>query len=700
MSPKPRDPRERMAKLVREIEVHNHLYHVLDNPEVSDAKYDTLMRELLELEERHPELRSPDSPTQRVGAPPLETLGTVRHSLPMLSLDNAFGEAETMEFDARVKRFLETAGIDPPRAIEYVAEPKLDGVAVELIYRDGRLETGSTRGDGVTGEDVTRNLKTIEAIPSLLRGDPPPPLVEVRGEVYLGLEAFRRLNREREEASEPAFANPRNFAAGSLRQLDSSLTARRPLTICCYSVGRVEAHPAKPAPSTQWETLRWLSGLGLRTSDRTRCCRGIEEVLAFYRDQEAVREDLDYEMDGIVIKVNDFSLQDALGEKSRSPRWAVAYKFKPQQATTIVEKIDVQVGRTGSLTPIAHLRPVRVGGVEVSRATLHNQDEVERKDVRAGDTVWVQRAGDVIPEVVKVVPEKRKMGARRFRMPAKCPECSAPVERVEGESAHRCTNGLSCPAQRKESIRHFVSKKALDIDGLGKKLVAQLVDRGLVQDVADLYKLDAETLAGLERMAKKSASNLIAALEASKETTLVRFLFGLGVRHVGEHVAAVLAEEYGDLDALMAAEPEDLVEVHEVGEIVARSAVDFFGRPENREIIRRLRTEAGVRWPAPPPKGDETARAGGGSGGGPLAGKTIVFTGAMGMARDEAKRLARSGGARVASSVSKKTDFVVAGASAGSKLKRAENLGVEVVDEAEFRRRVSAQDLDAWRSER
>ncbi len=689
-----------MAELVREIAVHNHLYHVLDNPEVSDAKYDTLMRELLELEERHPELRSPDSPTQRVGAPPLETLGTVRHSLPMLSLDNAFGEAETMEFDARVKRFLETAGIDPPRAIEYVAEPKLDGVAVELIYRDGRLETGSTRGDGVTGEDVTRNLKTIEAIPSLLRGDPPPPLVEVRGEVYLGLEAFRRLNREREEAGEPAFANPRNFAAGSLRQLDSSLTARRPLTICCYSVGRVEAHPAKPAPSTQWETLRWLSGLGLRTSDRTRCCRGIEEVLAFYRDQEVVREDLDYEMDGIVIKVNDFSLQDALGEKSRSPRWAVAYKFKPQQATTIVEKIDVQVGRTGSLTPIAHLRPVRVGGVEVSRATLHNQDEVERKDVRAGDTVWVQRAGDVIPEVVKVVPEKRKTGARRFRMPAKCPECSAPVERVEGESAHRCTNGLSCPAQRKESIRHFVSKKALDIDGLGKKLVAQLVDRGLVQDVADLYKLDAETLAGLERMAEKSASNLIAALEASKETTLVRFLFGLGVRHVGEHVATVLAEEYGDLDALMAAEPEDLVEVHEVGEIVARSAVDFFGRPENREIIRRLRTEAGVRWPAPPPKGDETARAGGGSGGGPLAGKTIVFTGAMGMARDEAKRLARSGGARVASSVSKKTDFVVAGASAGSKLKRAENLGVEVVDEAEFRRRVSAQDLDAWRSER
>ncbi len=677
-----------MAELAEAIELHNHRYHVLDAPEISDAEYDALMRKLLDLEERHPELKAQDSPTDRVGAPPLEAFGTIRHSLPMLSLDNAFGDEEMREFDLRVKRFLETAGIDPPEEIEYVAEPKLDGVAVELIYLDGRLETGSTRGDGVTGEDVTRNLKTIEAIPLRLRGDSPPPLVEVRGEVYLALKAFGRLNREREEAGDPAYANPRNFAAGSLRQLDSSLTARRPLTICCYGVGRVEAHPAKPAPSTQWETLRWLNGLGLRTSDRTRRCRGIAEVLDFYRDLEAVREDLDYEMDGIVIKVNDFSLQDALGEKSRTPRWAVAYKFKPQQAMTIVEKIDVQVGRTGSLTPVAHLRPVRVGGVEVSRATLHNQDKAERKDVRAGDTVWVHRAGDVIPEVVKVVPEKRKEGARRFRMPDKCPECGAPVERVEGESAHRCTNGLSCPAQRKESIRHFVSKKALDIDGLGKKLVAQLVDRGFVQDVADLYKLDAEALAGLERMAEKSASNLVAALEASKKTTLARFLFGLGVRHVGEHVAAVLAEEYGDLDALMAANSEDLVDVHEVGEIVARSVVDFFGRPENREIIRRLR-EAGVR-PAPPPKREKAVRDEG-----PLAGKTIVFTGAMDMARDEAKRLARSGGARVAASVSKKTDLVVAGASAGSKLKKAENLGVEVVDEAEFRRRVSARQLDA-----
>ncbi len=687
MSPDPRDPRVRMAELTEAIELHNRLYHVLDAPKIPDADYDALLRELLELEARRPDLRSPDSPTERVGAPPLEAFGTVRHSLPMLSLDNAFGDEEMREFDLRVKRFLKEKGVTPPERIEYLAEPKLDGVAVELIYRDGRLETGATRGDGRTGENVTQNLKTIGAIPLRLQGSRLPRLLEVRGEVHMGLGDFDRLNREREEAGEAAFANPRNFAAGSLRQLDASVTARRPLTISCYTVGRMESPDRGPA--RQSEILESLRRHGLPVIRLERICRGIEETLDYYRHLESIRDGLDYEIDGVVVAVNDLEFQRVLGEKSRTPRWAVAYKFKPQQAMTIVEKIDVQVGRTGSLTPVAHLRPVRVGGVEVRRATLHNQDEAERKDVRAGDTVWVHRAGDVIPEVVQVVPEKRKEGARRFRMPDKCPECGASVERAEGESAHRCTNGLSCPAQRKESIRHFVSKKALDIDGLGKKLVAQLVDRGLVQDVADLYKLDAETLAGLERMAEKSASNLVAALEASKKTTLARFLFGLGVRHVGEHVAAVLAEECRDLDTLMAADSEDLVDVHEVGEIVARSVVDFFGRQENREIIRRLR-EAGVR-PAPPPKRAAPAE-------GPLAGKTIVFTGAMDMARDEAKRLARSGGARVAASVSKKTDLVVAGASAGSKLKKAEDLGVEVVDEAEFRRRVSARELDAWRS--
>ncbi|MEE8110519.1 MAG: NAD-dependent DNA ligase LigA, partial [bacterium] len=564
---------KQMAELVKDIERHNHLYYVLDKPEISDAEYDGRMRELLDLEKGHPELRLPDSPTQRVGAPPLEAFGTVRHHIPMLSLDNAVSEEETREFDARVKRFLGSAGIDPPKRLEYVAETKLDGVAVELIYRNGRLETGSTRGDGVTGEDVTLNLKTIRAIPLRLRGKSPPGLLEVRGEVYLGLEAFRRLNREREKAGETVFANPRNAAAGALRQLDPSNTAKRPLTICCYGVGRME--DVRPSPKSQWETLERLKKLGLRTNDRSKLCGGIDEVLEYYRELESVREDLDYEMDGVVLKVNDFSLQGALGETARSPRWAVAYKFKPQQATTTVERIVPQVGRTGTLTPVAHLKPVRVGGVEVSRATLHNQDEVERKDVRIGDTVWVQRAGDVIPEVVKVIPEKRKAGARPFKMPKKCPVCRAPVERVEGEAAHRCTNGFSCPAQLKEAIRHFASKKALDIDGLGEKLVAQLVDRGFVQNVADLYKLSLETLAGLERMAEKSASNLVAALDASKETTLTRFLFGLGIRHVGEHVAAVLAEEFGDLDSLMDAKVEDLTQVHEVGEVVAKGVVDF-----------------------------------------------------------------------------------------------------------------------------
>ncbi|MFQ5912482.1 MAG: NAD-dependent DNA ligase LigA [Nitrospinota bacterium] len=672
---------KRMADLVEAIEHHNYRYYVLDDPEISDAEYDALMRELISLEEEHPGLILPNSPTQRIGAPPLEAFGTVRHHIPMLSLDNTVSEEETQEFEARVKRFLAAEGIQAPERLEYVAEPKLDGVAVELIYRAGRLETGSTRGDGVTGEDVTQNLKTVRAIPLRLRTKSPPRLLEVRGEVYLGLEAFRQLNREREAAAEPLFANPRNAAAGSLRQLDSSTTARRPLTICCYGVGRLEEDgSSKARPSTQWETLQRLNQWGLRTSDRARLCRGIDEVLAYYRELEPLREELDSEMDGIVVKVNDFGLQTALGETARSPRWAVAYKFKPRQATTVVEDIAAQVGRTGTLTPVAHLRPVRVGGVEVSRATLHNQDEVERKDVRVGDTVWVQRAGDVIPEVVKVVPERRPPGARPFKMPKTCPECGASVERVEGEAAHRCTNGFSCPAQLKEAIRHFASKKALDIDGLGEKLVAQLVDRGLVKNVADLYRLDKETLSELERMAEKSASNLLAALEASRGTTLARFLFGLGIRHVGEHVAAVLAEEFGDLDSLMEASVEDLVQTREVGEIVAKSIVDFFRRKENREVIRRLRSQARVGWPAPLSKEQKAGQAEG-----PLAGKTVVFTGALSIARDEAKRLAESRGARVAPSVSKNTDLVVAGDAGGSKLKKAQELEIKIVDEKTFR---------------
>ncbi|MBI2880720.1 MAG: NAD-dependent DNA ligase LigA [Candidatus Tectomicrobia bacterium] len=679
--------RKRATELVWALHHHNYRYYVLDDPEISDAEYDALLRELQSLEERHPELRFPDSPTQRVGAPPLEAFGTVRHAIQMLSLDNAVSEEETREFDARVKRFLASADIQPPDRLEYVAEPKLDGVAVELIYRDGLLETGSTRGDGVTGEDVTQNLKTVRAIPLRLRGDSPPLLLEVRGEVYLGLEAFRRLNREREAAGEPPFANPRNAAAGSLRQLDSSITAKRPLTICCYGVGRVEeAGPSRPGLSGQWETLKRLNAWGLRTSDRARLCRGIEEVLGYYRELESVRENLDYEMDGIVVKVNDFALQRALGTTARSPRWAVAYKFKPRQATTVVEHIVPQVGRTGTLTPVAHLRPVRVGGVEVSRATLHNQDEVDRKDVRVGDSVWVQRAGDVIPEVVQVILERRPPDARPFQMPKACPVCGAPVERVPGEAAHRCTNGFSCPAQLKEAVRHFGSKNALDIDGLGEKLISQLVNRGLVRNVADLYRLDLETLAGLERMAEKSASNLLAALEGSKKTTLARFLFGLGIRHVGERLAAVLAEEFGDMDRLMNAAEEELVQAHEVGEIVAKSIAGFFRRKENRDIIQMLRTEAGIHWPAPERAEERAARVRG-----PLAGKTIVFTGELSIPREEAKRLAESCGARVTSSVGKKTDIVVAGEAAGSKLEKAKKLGIQIVEEDTFRRWTSSR---------
>ncbi len=673
-------PRKRMADLAVLIERHNHRYHALNAPKISDADYDALMRELLELEERHPDWKPPNSPTERVGAPPLDSFQSVRHSIPMLSLDNAFDDDEMREFDARVKRFLESPGSPAPETIDYVVEPKLDGVAVELIYRDGELVTGSTRGDGVTGEDVTHNLKTVRAIPLKLPGEAAVSLLEVRGEVHMKLDAFSRLNRERESAGEPVYANPRNFAAGSLRQLDSKETAKRPLTIACYGVGNIET--SGPLPKTLMETLGWLETSGLPVIQMRRLCRGIDEVLDRYRYLESIRDDLEYEVDGAVVAVNDVGLQERLGAKSRSPRWAIAYKFKPRQATTVVESIEVQVGRTGTLTPVAHLRPVRVGGVEVSRATLHNQDEVDRKDVRRGDAVWIQRAGDVIPEVVKVDREKRKKGAGRFKMPLECPVCRAPVERVEGEAAHRCTNGFSCPAQRKEAIRHFASKNALDIDGLGEKLVHQLVERGLVENVADLYQLDRETLAGLDRMAEKSASNLVTALEAAKETTLARFLFGLGIRHVGEHVASVLADAFEDLDKLMESSEEELQEVHEVGGTVARSIVEFFGRADHRKVIQRLREEAGIRWPKPEPRaGIETK--------GPLAGKTVVFTGSLAMPRDQAKRLAQARGARVASSVSPKTDLVVAGGKAGSKRKKAEDLGIEVIDEDMFLSRSS-----------
>ncbi|MFQ6111467.1 MAG: NAD-dependent DNA ligase LigA, partial [Nitrospinota bacterium] len=617
----------------------------------------------------------PDSPTQRVGGEPLEAFGTVLHTLPMLSLENAVNPEEVREFDERTKRFLrgqEGLGV---RELDYVAEPKLDGVAVELVYRDGLLTTGSTRGDGVRGEDVTQNLKTIKSIPlSLMRPEGKalgvPRLLEVRGEVFMRTENFRRLNEERAGAGEPLFANPRNAAAGSLRQLDSRVTASRPLEIFCYGVGRVDGVSLR----TQWEALQALPCWGLRVNPEARLCHGLEEVLGYYEELLERKEALGYEIDGLVIKVNSFELQALLGEKSRSPRWALAYKFPARQATTVVKDITVGVGRTGALTPVALMEPVRVGGVEVSRATLHNLDEVEKKDVRVGDTVVVQRAGDVLPEVVSVVLSRRPPGTRPFRMPSRCPECGAEVVRLPGEAAHRCM-GLSCPAQLKESIQHFASKNAMDIDGLGEKLVAQLVDTRLVRNVADLYALTQKEVEGLERMAEKSASNLISALENSKRPGLSRFIFALGIRHVGEHMAQVLADHFGSLEKLSQAKEDELMAIKEVGPQVARSITTFFSQPENRNVLERLLGSGIELQETATPTVEE----------GPLSGLSFVLTGALERrTRDEAKRAIEAKGGRVASSVSSKTDYLVVGANPGTKLGEAERLGVATISEAEF----------------
>jgi DNA ligase (NAD+) len=661
-----RQVREEVERLRREIERHNRLYYVQDAPEISDAEYDALFRRLQELEAAHPGLQSDDSPTRRVGAAPAERFRTVRHTLPMLSLSNAMSEEEVVEFDKRVKRALETEG-----PIAYVAEPKLDGVAVELVYEDGRLAVGSTRGDGTTGEDVTANLRTIRAVPLTLareRGAPPVPRrLEVRAEVIISKAGFQRLNAERAEEGEPLFANPRNAAAGSLRQLDSRITARRPLDIFCHSPGAIEG--ARFA--THWDFLRALPRWGLKVSPLNRRCGGVEAALAHYRALAEEREALPYEIDGVVLKVDDVERQERLGQVSRSPRWAIAYKFKPRQATTRVLRIVPSVGRLGTITPIAELEPVRVGGVTVRNASLHNMDEVERKDVRAGDTVLLERAGDVIPYVVRVLREKRKGRPRKFRMPARCPVCGGHVVREEGEVAYRCINA-ACPAQLKSRIRHFASRGALDIDGLGEKLVDQLVERGLVGDFADLYALRAAQLAELERMAEKSAGNIVAGIEGSKEPPLDRFLYALGIRHVGEHLARVLAERFRGIEAIMDASEEELLAVHGVGPEVAASVRRFFDEPANRKVVERL-LAAGVTPKAP-------ARPSG-----RLAGKTFVLTGGLeSLARGEAERRIAAAGGKVGSSVTKQTDYVVVGADPGAKLARAKKLGTALLDEAAF----------------
>ncbi len=658
-------PRQEVERLRREIEEHNYRYHVLDQPTIADEEYDRLFRRLRELEDQHPELRSATTITQRVGAPPAEKFEAVRHSLPMLSLDNAMSEDDFREFDERVRRALHRT-----EPVEYVAEPKLDGLAVELVYADGDLHVASTRGDGIRGENVTANVKTIRSVPlSLRRGNRHPSLIprllEARGEVIFPVAAFAKLNAERAQANEPPFANPRNAAAGSLRQLDSSITARRPLDIFIHSAGKLEG----AAYATHWEFLHALRQWGLKTNPLNRLCGSADEVVRYHGEIAAKRAELPYEADGIVAKVNRLDLQRRLGEVSRSPRWAIAFKFKAHQGTTRILNIVPSVGRTGTLTPVAELEPVPIGGVTISSASLHNMDEVARKDIRIGDTVVVERAGDVIPYVVEVVKAKRKGNERVFEMPKRCPVCDSPVVREEGAAAFRCV-GMRCPAKLRESIRHFASKYALDIDGLGDKLVEQLVEHGLVKDVADLYGLTQEQIEALERMGEKSAQNLLNAIEGSKRTTLARLINGLGIPQVGEHLAEVLAGEFGSIGRLTEATEEDLLAVRDVGPETAREIRVFFGLKANRAVIDRL-LAAGIR-----PAAERRRREG------PLNGKVFVLTGTLSISRDEAIRRIQLVGGRVTGTVSSKTDYVVAGDDPGSKLEKARKLKVAILDEA------------------
>jgi DNA ligase (NAD+) len=653
---------DRLQKLRDQIHYHNYRYHVLDNPVISDAEFDRLMQELQKLEDEFPELITPDSPTQRVGAAPLEKFETAPHRVPMLSLENAFSEAEAREFEDRLKRFLRTS-----EEFDYVVEPKMDGVAVELVYEGGHLSVGSTRGDGYRGENVTQNLKTIYTIPlTLLSRDlPAPELLEVRGEVYMDLDDFKNLNEERLSRGEPPFANPRNAAAGSLRQLDPGVTAGRPLTIFCYGIGQVAGRSFE----THGEILESLKAWGLRVNPMIEHRRGIDQAIQYHHDLENQRHGLSYEIDGVVIKVDNLALQERLGTKARSPRWALAYKFAATQATTKVEDIVVNVGRTGAITPMAVMEPVEVGGVTVSRATLHNEDEVARKDVRIGDTVLIQRAGDVIPEVVKVILEERPPETQPFKMPSRCPVCDTPLVRPEGEAVTRCPNP-DCLGALRRGILHFASKGA--IDGLGEKIIDQLMDQGLVKNLADLYRLTEDDLIPLERFAEKSAGNLVAAIEKSKNVDLDRFIYALGIRYVGEATAQLLAKHFHSLEKLAEAGEEDLLQVEGVGPQVAKGIREFFDNEKNQELLDKLLEEIKIK---PPEKPAES----------PLAGKTFVFTGSLAhMSREEAKAQVTARGGKVSSSVSAKTDYVVVGADPGSKYAKARELEVTILDEGAF----------------
>jgi len=661
---------QQLTELRTTLRHHEYLYHVQDSPEIPDAEYDRLMGELRALEAAHPEFVTPDSPTQRVGAAPLSEFTQVRHEVPMLSLDNVFDETSYLAFNKRVQDRLKSTD-----ALTFCCELKLDGLAVSLLYEDGVLVRAATRGDGTTGENITANVRTIRAIPLKLHGENIPRRVEVRGEVFLPQAGFEKINEDARRTGGKIFANPRNAAAGSLRQLDPRITAKRPLTFFCYGVGLLEGGEL---PASHMARLQQFKAWGLPVSDRIRLCSTPEEVLAFYHQVEADRPTLGFDIDGVVIKVDSLALQETLGFVARAPRWAVAFKFPAQEQMTFVRDVEFQVGRTGAITPVARLEPVQVAGVLVSNATLHNADEIDRLGLRIGDRVVIRRAGDVIPQVVGVVESERPENTTEIVFPTHCPVCGSDVERVEGEAVARCTGGLICGAQRKESLKHFVSRRALDVDGMGDKIIDQLVEKEYVHTPADLFRLTAGKLTGLDRMGPKSAQNVVDALANAKETTFARFLYALGIREVGEATAAGLAAYFGTLEALAAASIEELQKVPDVGIVVATHVFNFFAEESNREVIRQLTEEAGVHWPAPVVIKAEEIDS-------PFAGKTVVLTGSLNiMARDDAKARLVALGAKVAGSVSKKTDLVIAGEAAGSKLLKAQELGITVIDEAEM----------------
>jgi DNA ligase (NAD+) len=659
----PEETVQRYQRLKSDLNQHNHAYYVMDDPSIPDSEYDRLMRELQAIEQDYPQLLTADSPSQRVGGVALDSFSQVVHEVPMLSLDNAFSDVEMVDFDRRIKD-----RINLSQQMTYACEPKLDGVAVSVLYKKGLLERAATRGDGSVGEDITSNVRTIKSIPLRLQGENIPDILEVRGEIYMPKAGFNRLNQKAKQAGEKTFVNPRNAAAGSLRQLDSKITATRPLEMCAYNVGQFAGGDK---PNSHFQMLQMLGKLGFKINQHIKQVEGIDACEDYYQHLAKIRDQLDYDIDGIVYKVNDFTLQKRLGFVAKAPRWAIARKFPAQEEMTRLLDVEFQVGRTGAVTPVARLEPVFVGGVTVGNATLHNADEINRLGICIGDTVIVRRAGDVIPQIVKAVLEKRPSGAKPILFPERCPVCQSAVKRAEGEAVARCTGGLFCGAQTKEAIKHYASRKAMDIDGLGDKLVDALVDNDLIYSVADLYDLKLERLVNLERMAQKSAENLLQSIEESKQTTLPKFLYALGVREVGEATAQTLANNFGTLDAVIAASIEQLLEVDDVGPIVARHIVDFFNNPDNLSIVEAL-IAAGVQWKDIDQSADSL----------PLKGQTWVLTGTLeSMSRAEAKDRLQEFGAKVAGSVSTKTHAVVAGPGAGSKLKKAQSLDIQVLTE-------------------